>query len=622
MKRFVRLRRKRDELGVVAIIAALLSVVLLMFAAYAVDIGMQINRKHQLHDTLDAAAQAGAYNLPGNSNTAKADALAFALAHDPTETGSLKPNVDFWCVVASKLTSGVYQPDSTQLPSTCYPGASPYTAGAAYKTTGRTVSCSSKLCAIPCVEPAQNTATPKIACNTIRVYQGRTVDFGFAPAGGIQHGSTGNIISVACKGSCGTIAPNPMDVAVVADRTMSMNTTDVSAMITGIKGMLQQMTPSQQFVSLGTIGRSGASSTSQSGSCVSGQLSYPSSSVDTGSFVPVSFSKDYVDGAGTLQTGTALIKAIECLSNRSPVETGTALAAPMKAAARYLLGYDANNVGELDVPPRTPTPRKVLIFETDGQPNERIAYTAANQINRKIGSTSLTSTAEPFSSQMSLDPTPVNTTQADTTVTTGTTTNKTKTITHNKTITYTYNGGAGACQNLANVATEAKAQGILVIMIAYNLTGKKCFDWDGHAPCAAGDSNCKGSVAGYDDRSNNYLAGTSTVAGPEAQTVVTSGGVTTTTKYETKTETRHNKAASSTSVLSVMAAAASPTSVVDGSGGVPSAAESDCSTTAMQTAENGDGDFFFCAASGTTMAPIFRTALSQAAKGIKLLKAW
>ena len=65
MKRFLTLRRKRDELGVVAIIAALLAVVLLMFAAYAVDIGMQINKKHQLNDTLDAAAQAGAYDLPG-----------------------------------------------------------------------------------------------------------------------------------------------------------------------------------------------------------------------------------------------------------------------------------------------------------------------------------------------------------------------------------------------------------------------------------------------------------------------------------------------------------------------------------------------------------------------------
>ena len=50
------LRRTRDESGVVAIMVAVLSVLILMLAAFAVDIGMQVNRRHQLNDTLDAAA--------------------------------------------------------------------------------------------------------------------------------------------------------------------------------------------------------------------------------------------------------------------------------------------------------------------------------------------------------------------------------------------------------------------------------------------------------------------------------------------------------------------------------------------------------------------------------------
>ena len=111
------------------------------------------------------------------------------------------------------------------------------------------------------MEPVSNTGTPKIACNTIRVFQGRTVDFSFAPAGGIQQGSTGNVVSVACKGPCGTIAPNPMDVAIVADRTGSMDPADLIAMRDGIKGMLQVMTPEQQYVALGTIGRTTVSPT-------------------------------------------------------------------------------------------------------------------------------------------------------------------------------------------------------------------------------------------------------------------------------------------------------------------------------------------------------------------------
>ncbi len=351
MKKYLRLRRQRDELGVVAIIAALMAVVLLMFAAYAVDIGMQINRKHQLNDTLDAAAQAGAYNLPGNSLTAKADALAFALAHDPTETGSLKPNVDFWCVVASKLTSGVYQPDSTQMPSTCYPGTASYTANVNYKATGRKVSCSTRICAIPCVEPVSNTGTPKIACNTIRVFQGRTVDFAFAPAGGIQQGSTGNIISVACKGSCGTIAPNPMDVAVIADRTVSMADADVTKLVNGIKGMLQEMTPSQQFVALGTIGRSGQTTTALAASKACNTtdrgLTHGSSSGSTGLWVPIAFSKDYQTAPGTLAANSTLVKGLNCIDSaeQSLAAQGTTLAAPMKAAAKYLLGLTANNLG-------------------------------------------------------------------------------------------------------------------------------------------------------------------------------------------------------------------------------------------------------------------------------------
>ena len=307
--------RRRDERGVVAILVGVLAIVMLIFAAYAVDIGMQINRKHQLNDTLDAAAQAGAYELPGSANAAKLAALRFAKAHDPTETGALEPTVDFWCVVASKSNGTAV--DTTQIPSTCNPGAAPYTVNFNYLSTGRKISCGPTLCAIPCVEPTPNNATPPIACNTIRVYQGRDVPFAFGPAGGISKGSTGTVISVACKGSCGTIAPNPMDVVVVADRTRSMSSTEVGDMITGIQGMLKVMTPSQQYVALGAIGRAGTSSTGQSSNCTLGQSTYPSTDGNSGKWIPLSFSKDYVNDSGVLQTGSPLVRATECLDQQS-----------------------------------------------------------------------------------------------------------------------------------------------------------------------------------------------------------------------------------------------------------------------------------------------------------------
>ena len=117
--------RRRDESGAVAIIVALMAVLLLMFAAFAVDIGMQINRKQQLQETLDAAAQAGAFELPGSANAARTEALEFAAAHDPSETGTLAPNVDFWCLVASKLSSRGLRAPALGHPGDLLPGNQP-----------------------------------------------------------------------------------------------------------------------------------------------------------------------------------------------------------------------------------------------------------------------------------------------------------------------------------------------------------------------------------------------------------------------------------------------------------------------------------------------------------------
>jgi hypothetical protein len=564
---------RHRESGAVALLFAALAVLLLVMAALSVDIGMQINRKHQLWATLDSAAQSGASELPGSTSAAKTTALKFALSHDATATGGNTPNVDFWCITASTPVGTTYAVDTTQIPSTCNPGPSPWTVGALYRSTNRKTTCSAILCAIPCVEPVPNTGTPKIACNTIRVFQGRDVPFAFGPAGGIDKGNTGALVSVACKGSCGTVAPNPMDVAIIADRTLSMDADDVADMITGIKGVLEQMTPSQQYVALGAIGRSRATSTGQSGSCGNSDtgLTYPSGSGASGQWLPISFSNNYATSKGVLATNSTLIKAVNCVSNQSAAGQGTSLAAPVKASSRYLLGLTSNNLSSLPTRPVAAT--KVLILETDGQPNET---------QPSAGSTSLTTTGDIFSNREDRSTTYTTSTRPDTSVTDryGVTT-----ITHNKTITYQYVGGQKACDNLQAVAADAKARGVLVITIAYNMTGKRCGDYDG-----GGQSN----------------SSTSTVQGPERDT--------NTRKYQTTTTTVYQRNTGATStVLNVLAATASP------SNGVASTAGNDCSTTALRATENADGDYFFCAASGSDMTSIFTTALSQASSGIKLL---
>lgn len=567
-------RVRQDQSGAVAIMFALLAAVLMGCAALGVDFASQVNERQKLQDAMDAGAQAGAYALPGNGTQSLADATAFAKAADSIAT----PTVDYFCVIGSVANGSAWTLDATQIPSVCNP------ASAKVGTSYTGMKCNSRICSIPC-KPALGDQ-----CNTIRLSDSKTVPFTFARVLGISSGGTGATQSVACKGSCGTIPPNPLDVTVVADRTGSMSATDVNSMITGIKSMLKVMTPSQQYVSLGSIGR--ASSTAPS-SCKSS----PSTSATSGPWIPTPFTTGYLNAAGTdVNTSSQLIKDISCLTTAS--STGTSLASPMKAAARYLLGSAVgatNNLSSLPVR-QTGTPRKVLIFETDGQPNE----TAAT-----AGTTSLSSSADVFSNVASTTsnlvttgPVPVPVTV---TTTTGSGANKitiNTTTTYNtttKTTTVTNVGGQNACSNLQNVAAQAKAAGILVVTIAYNLSGVTC------------DSN------------NSALPSnsTSTVDGPiTVVSDVLSGKVR--TIQQTATRTITNVVYSDPvgeQVTNVLAASASPVA-----GGAASANNNDCSTTTGRAAENSDGDYFFCAASGTDMAPIFKTALSQASSGIKLMR--
>ena len=375
----VALNFRRDERGAVTIVVALISVVLLVVAALAIDIGRLTYERQKLRNTLDAAAQAGAYELPSNGGVALAKALEFATANDP----NAHPTVTLWCVVGS--TGATMQVPTNAVGSTCYPGAGPYTT-----ITYPGLKCSLTVCTIPCP------TTTGYTCNAITVRENRAVPFYFAPIIGLLSGNTGSMVSSSCKGACGSPPTNPMDVVVVADRTGSMSTY-LPDLKSAIKNMLQYMTPSVQYVGLASINKS-------------------TSACPTGTWVSVPFSSNYnTPGSSAkpypLNTSSALVTAMTCMTTSSG---GTWLAAPMKAAARYLLGIDSNNLGSL--PARSGTVRKAIIFETDGEPTE----------SNLAGSTDITVAGDPGSSN-----------------------------------------GLTACSNLLSVASQAKARGLLIISVAF-----------------------------------------------------------------------------------------------------------------------------------------------------------
>lgn len=401
LKRLFRVRTNREqakesnarskaslERGAAAVIFALMVPVLFGALAMALDVGRLVYERQHLSNAMDAAALAGASYLPGDPVAARNAAASFARANDPAAA----PAVTFWCVVAS--TGAGRTVVTSQIPSVCNPGT---IAGAR---------CSETICAIPCIPGGSN------SCNSITATDDKDVAFNFAPVIGINSGNTGSLASDACKGSCGSQTPNPMDVALVADRTGSMSDTDLASMKTAIQTTLKTMTKDQQYVALGTIGRS---------SPTTGCNTNPSGSATSGPWIPVPFSNDYTTTGipAALNNGSALVQGVQCLAHSG---SGTYLASPVKAAARYLLGLDANNLGSL--PARAGTPRKAIVLETDGQPNE----TGIGEVTSVDASGDITNS-----------------------------------------------NGAFACDNLKAVAADAKSKNILIVTVAYNAaTSARC----------------------------------------------------------------------------------------------------------------------------------------------------
>lgn len=457
------------ERGASILIVAFFVPVLFGAMALTIDFGHVIYERQHLSNALDAAALAGVTSLPDNPGKAESDALDFAKKND---AGTV-PTVKFWCVVGS--TGATKTVASGQVPSICNPGT---VAGA---------KCNETICAIPCVAGSGHT------CNSMTVTGSKVVPFTFGQAIGINTWNTGSLSSDACRGSCGSqsLIPNPMNVAVVADRSSSMSDTDLSSLKSGIQSTLQTMTKSQQYVALGTIGRNSLSTSD----CVTN----PSSSATSGPWLAVPFSNDYTTGAASppaLNTNSNIVKGLgSCMVSS---RTGTTLASPMKAAARYLLGLDPNNLGSL--PARSGTPRNAILLETDGQPEETGSAVA--------GATPLVPAGDIGNTD-----------------------------------------GNKACNNLKAVANDAKARGILVVTVGYNLGTEIC------------------------------------------------GGT-----------------GSPQNVRDVLAAAASPDS-----NGNPSAANG-CSTSAQIAAENSDGDYFFCAGSGTALGPIFVSAINAISASPHLIR--
>ncbi|MEE9534304.1 MAG: VWA domain-containing protein [Acidimicrobiia bacterium] len=334
-------RRLNEDDGAILVLSAFLLIILFTLAALAIDITMKSNDRQYLWNSADAAALAGASQLPDDGLSAEALAMQFAIANDADLAGNL--TTGFRCLVGDRDDDG--QPDAADIPAACDPGAD-------IAITAPPFVCADGICTAPCV-PADGDR-----CNTIVLNANATTPYAFAPAIGIDEG-TSSVVSAACRGSCGGAVVEPVDVIIIIDRTGSMTATDLQQAKDAALAMLDFFNPTLQHVGLAVLGAGDAG--------VCNDLKPENG----GSWLGVGLSSDYKDilnwdinGDGTLDLDSTskLVNKINCLNHSSQ---GTNLGSPIKDTVHFrpdALSELLNN--------GRPGVRKGIILLSDGGANE------------------------------------------------------------------------------------------------------------------------------------------------------------------------------------------------------------------------------------------------------------
>lgn len=353
MKQLLKMKRRLEgDDGAILVLAAVLLIVLFGIAALAVDITLKSTDRQQLWNSSDAAALAGASQLP-NGLLAESVALDFALDND----GDLGGNVTttFRCLVGDRNRDGV--PDSGEVPAVCDPGAD-------VPATGPPWVCADGICTAPCVPADGDT------CNTIVLGTEKTTDFAFAPAIGVDEGTT-DILSAACRGSCGAGLTGPVDLILVLDRSGSMtkasevpvgSPNDMDQVERASLAVLDFFDPSLQHVGLAVL-----PAADKLNECNN------AGTIADGRFLVVPLSSDYkdtldhdFDGDGTpdVDSTSELVNIIRCSTDNGMTDLG----GPIRdhAGSTTEVGDDA--ISELLNNGR-PGVKKGILFLSDGGAN-------------------------------------------------------------------------------------------------------------------------------------------------------------------------------------------------------------------------------------------------------------
>jgi hypothetical protein len=329
MKRLI--GKCKDQSGQVLVIFALLIACFCGLVAMVIDVGLFLHEKQDIQNVMDAAALAGAQELPDDGVLAEQKALEYALANNP-DLNPADISITFRCIIG--VING--QPNLNQVPAACDPGGN------------ASWNCNAFWCVAFCVPSEGDT------CNTIVTGGNNDVPFHFAPVIGIDDANTGNIRSAACAGSCGAPLTEPLDVVMVIDRTGSMDANELQDAKDGALTLLSVFNPTYQHVALGVLGAGNPSSP-----C--GELTPTNGSA---TWLSVPFSSDYKTSGGALNTSSTIVSRVNCLTTSSQ---GTDLGSPLNDtwygrtdALDHILSSGRSGV------------KKAIVLFTDGAANQPV----------------------------------------------------------------------------------------------------------------------------------------------------------------------------------------------------------------------------------------------------------
>ncbi len=343
-------RRSKDrEGGQILILFELALIVILGFVALVVDLGFLRNNRQILVNSVDAAALAGGSQLPvaGPAKALTANALiAATITKDYPGLTASNYTITYKCLIGADATGPLISRD---VPAVCDP----------HNKLGHTPVASDFTGAGPTRVSACDPALGD-KCNVVVVAGSATTQYAFAPVLGVNSGSTGTVMSAACRGPCGQSPLTPVDVVLIMDRSSSMSGVDTDNAKSAANQIVSIYNPANQWLGLSLLGPSKTATCLSTPDTTIGAATYPT---NLRRWVPVGLSGT---GSAFSTTYAKVSAAISCISNSS---TGTDLADPINAAA-YELAYN----GRTGV-------RKGIILETDGQPNAGVSGSSSNYCN-------------------------------------------------------------------------------------------------------------------------------------------------------------------------------------------------------------------------------------------------